>query len=877
MPLHFWFSYRRLRAGLFFATAVGAFAAAPAEKTAEGWFPFVIPWDDGELGVATDVSFLNHTPAGRFGRVRREGAHFVLGDTGQRIRFLATNLGAEEAFPSAEAAEGVARRLAKHGINLVRLHHLDNEWMRLKSGSIWDTSSPTRQVFSASQLERFDYLVSRLKAHGIYVNLNLKVSKELTEADGFGPEIKDIPFTHQKRVDKFMPRMIALQRDYARALLTHRNPHTGLTYVEDPAVAFVEINNENSTLGMPWEGAGDGYGELRGEFRTELLRRWNDWLTTRYSSDAAVRAAWLVGLEPIGADLDLPRRWAESAQGGAALQFTSSTANADHTAQNLTLTVRQAGVDWQAQALLRPLSLNDRSSYTLRFRARADTARAIRVSADRAGGDFGNVGLNRRLNLAPAWAEFSLPFIVTNPRGGPVRIAFSVGESIGGIELSNVRLAPGHDSTGLAPDGTLAGRGYEVPTAPTPKQRLDWFSYLAEMDKAFADSMRDFLRNDLGVRAPILDSQVQWGGLTAIEREARMDYADTHSYWNHPTFGSTTYSATNWTVDQKPLITELLAGGAGSLEAAYFRLADRPFSVSEYDHPSPQDHAAETVPLAAATAAWQDWDKLYFFAHGAYGPGAANDRIQGFFAQGSNPAKFGFYAGAAVLFRLGLLAPAPDQVTLHLAPDQWRETYDWREAWRRAGVKDDELLRSRVTVAVDATARPPRIERTPGAATTSRLDVVVGPKKRGVFRASAPAAALISGFVEGGRVQAGPVSLELGAGAKDGFATMLVVALDGAPLATAKRALVTLCGRAENPGMVWNEARNSVGDQWGHGPVQLEGLNAHVRVAAEASARVWALDPSGRRREEVPTRWADGVLSFSITPAQATLWWEISR
>ena len=31
-------------------------------------------------------------------------------------------------------------------------------------------------------------------------------------------------------------------------LLKHRNPHTGLTYAEDPAIAFVEIINEQSIL-----------------------------------------------------------------------------------------------------------------------------------------------------------------------------------------------------------------------------------------------------------------------------------------------------------------------------------------------------------------------------------------------------------------------------------------------------------------------------------------------------------------------------------------------------------------------------------------------------------------------------------------------------
>ena len=56
-----------------------------------------------------------------------------------------------------------------------------------------------------------------------------------------------------KGVDNFFPPMIEQQRDFARALLTHVNPFTGLAYTADPAVAFIEINNENGLM-SEWNG-----------------------------------------------------------------------------------------------------------------------------------------------------------------------------------------------------------------------------------------------------------------------------------------------------------------------------------------------------------------------------------------------------------------------------------------------------------------------------------------------------------------------------------------------------------------------------------------------------------------------------------------------
>lgn len=57
-------------------SAALAIQAAPQTLTAPDWFPFVLPWNSAPNGSALDVSFLNHRPAGAWGRVRREGAVF---------------------------------------------------------------------------------------------------------------------------------------------------------------------------------------------------------------------------------------------------------------------------------------------------------------------------------------------------------------------------------------------------------------------------------------------------------------------------------------------------------------------------------------------------------------------------------------------------------------------------------------------------------------------------------------------------------------------------------------------------------------------------------------------------------------------------------
>ena len=47
-------------------------------------------------------------------------------------------------------------------------------------------------------------------------------------------------------VHDFTPALIDAQKTYARALLTHQNPYTKNAYTDEPAVAMIEITNEDT-------------------------------------------------------------------------------------------------------------------------------------------------------------------------------------------------------------------------------------------------------------------------------------------------------------------------------------------------------------------------------------------------------------------------------------------------------------------------------------------------------------------------------------------------------------------------------------------------------------------------------------------------------
>lgn len=198
-----------------------------------------------EAGWGVDLSALNHTPAGRFGRVRAEGDQLVWGN-GTPARFWGVNLQANALFRTPDAEiDRHAARLARLGVNLVRIHHHDSDWVSLNIFGPRKTRGPQLDETAMGRLDRW---VTALKTQGIYLWLDLHVGRTLTPRMAVD-HVDELALTRKPgdlRGFNFVNADIKreMQRVTA-AYLGHVNRYTGLAYKEDPAVAVVLISNEN--------------------------------------------------------------------------------------------------------------------------------------------------------------------------------------------------------------------------------------------------------------------------------------------------------------------------------------------------------------------------------------------------------------------------------------------------------------------------------------------------------------------------------------------------------------------------------------------------------------------------------------------------------
>ena len=247
------------------ALAAGALALGPltgfaaedyGSDDAAPWITNALVWDK----VPIDVSFLNHTPAGKFGRVIVRGEHFIFEKSGAPARFWSINLAGQACFGPEDDAAGqaylatVAQRLAALGFNHVRLHHTDNKPNAGAPGGIWthwagpslvDYTARGTLSFNARAIDRLDYFIDQLKQRGIYVYVDLFNLREFDEADGIADLAEMRKFSKNKYAFHVDADLQGNMKAYAANLARHRNPYTGTTWGDEPAICMATLANEN--------------------------------------------------------------------------------------------------------------------------------------------------------------------------------------------------------------------------------------------------------------------------------------------------------------------------------------------------------------------------------------------------------------------------------------------------------------------------------------------------------------------------------------------------------------------------------------------------------------------------------------------------------
>jgi hypothetical protein len=248
------------------------------------WFPFTPA--KGPVEGVIDMDRWFDAPAGKRGGVRMVKDGFAFED-GTPVKFWGTNLSYTECAPERRAAEFTADCYAKYGINAVRLHKFSYPTGQMGIG---DPNDSTRM--DPKRLDRLDYFASQLKKRGIYFGWSHTYGfrvvpgdrKRLLAYDEIANNLKGNTYALMNFAEDVQDLMIEMVVN----LLKHRNPHTGRTYADEPALCFIELQNEDDIFFFTTERAFTTCPTYKKKFQEQFAA----YLKDRYGTPEKLRAAW---------------------------------------------------------------------------------------------------------------------------------------------------------------------------------------------------------------------------------------------------------------------------------------------------------------------------------------------------------------------------------------------------------------------------------------------------------------------------------------------------------------------------------------------------------------------------------------------------------
>ena len=256
--------------------------APAADSTATGstW-----AFDPGKDTFSTDALLdlrdLNEDVAGASGFVSVDASgQFVLGN-GHPARFwcVNTNVAQSKTFTPAPLGpqeapdlEAHARFLAKRGVNMARL------LMQVAPGPQQDINRPQDNAIDWMQRS-----VAAMKKSGIYSMISPYWTVPLQSGptwgldDNGGAQVFGLVFFDTKLQDAY--------KGWWKKILTSPNPYTGIPLGQDPALAILQLQNEDSLLFWTM-------GQIKGKEKEKLCKLYGDFLAKKYGSVDSAFTTW---------------------------------------------------------------------------------------------------------------------------------------------------------------------------------------------------------------------------------------------------------------------------------------------------------------------------------------------------------------------------------------------------------------------------------------------------------------------------------------------------------------------------------------------------------------------------------------------------------
>lgn len=270
---------------LAIAVLIGISCKEKADFSEPVWFPFQA--HEQVANSEIEASDLLDAPAGKHGYLQSIDDRLIFED-GTETKFWGVNICSRLPYSEQEVVNDWVDYLERYGVNAVRFHKFSSHGLKAeKSTEIRD-----------DKYERMDYFHSRLKEKGIYYTWSHIYGHKPRKEDSvrllnYGEVTStSFPWAHLNgstaSIVNFAEDLQDLSIELTTNMLRHKNPHTGMTYAQDPALVCIEMQNEDNIF---W-GAMENTLEQTPAYRKLLCQKFSNWLKEKYGTQRNLEAAW---------------------------------------------------------------------------------------------------------------------------------------------------------------------------------------------------------------------------------------------------------------------------------------------------------------------------------------------------------------------------------------------------------------------------------------------------------------------------------------------------------------------------------------------------------------------------------------------------------
>jgi hypothetical protein len=416
--------------------------------------------------------------------------------------------------------------------------------------------------------------------------------------------------------------------------------------------------------------------------------------------------------------------------------------------------------------------------------------------------------------------------------------------------------------------------GREIAAAP-PERFYTELEFFMEMERRYFLDMQSYLKDTLKVKAPLVasaDHSHSGSSYPLLASTSLLDIVDGHTYWRHPGPRG---------IPNTPMVNDPRNSTVVELSRTAF--AGKPYTVSEVNHPFPNDYASEGIPILAAYAALQDWDGVFWYTFepkaSPKGPVDWKPIVGDPFDISHNPVKMPQLAAGALMFVRGDVRAAQQVIKRSYSRRQVQDSIRLPGAERpyfTPGFPPLLPLRHGSRIATLDGKPAEKIElraADPIVSDTNELVWSMSPEIGGIVTVDTERTQAAIGFVKAHGKQLRHIAPEI----NNRFASLTLSSLDSKPIARSNRMLLVAGAVVTNTGVEWNETRSAL-KQWGTSPTLIEPVTGQMLLRNLEGARnvtFAALDGRGQRigapvvAKKTPEGWRVQL------GEQVTTWYEI--